>query len=113
MCSGKAVGIEAGRHFRPRHCLRISFEVHEYSDLGWLDAPGKPRELHIHKALAVTNFGGTAAGRTSPLRLPTEEGDRWLLAACRCFATERRETTVPFTVTISEAHDLQRITLMW
>jgi hypothetical protein len=29
---------------------------------------GKPRELHIDKALAVTNFGGTTAGRTSAHR---------------------------------------------
>jgi hypothetical protein len=34
--------------------------VHEYSDLGWLDAAEKPRALHIDNPLAVTNFGGTA-----------------------------------------------------
>jgi hypothetical protein len=62
-----------------------------------LDVAGKRCELQIDKALAATNFRGTAAGRTSPLPLPTEEGDRWLLAACRYFATERRVTAVPFT----------------
>jgi mannose-6-phosphate isomerase len=89
----------------------IVFEVQQYSDLtyrvydyGRLDAAGKPRELHIDKALAVTNFGGTAAGRTSPLPLPAEEGDRWLLAACRYFATERREATDPFTVEMDSRH---------
>jgi len=89
----------------------IVFEVQQYSDLtyrvydyGRVDSNGKPRELHLEKALAVTNFGGTAGGRTSPLPLPAEEGDRWLLAACRYFATERREATDPFTVEMDAAH---------
>jgi mannose-6-phosphate isomerase len=89
----------------------IVFEVQQYSDLtyrvydyGRLDSGGRPRELHIEKALAVTNFSGTTAGRTSPLPLPAQEGDRWLLAACRYFATERREATDPFTVATDSAH---------
>lgn len=89
----------------------IVFEVQQYSDLtyrvydyGRLDSGGKPRELHVEKALAVTNFGGTTVGRTSPLPLPAEEGDRWLLAACRYFATERREATDPFTVVMDSSH---------
>jgi mannose-6-phosphate isomerase len=89
----------------------IVFEVQQYSDLtyrvydyGRLDAHGKPRELHIDKALAVTNFDGTSAGRTSPLPLPAEEGDRWLLAACRYFATERCEASDPFTIQMDPRH---------
>jgi mannose-6-phosphate isomerase len=89
----------------------VVFEVQQYSDLtyrvydyGRIDSKGKPRELHVEKALAVTNFGGTTAGRTAPLPLPAEEGDRWLLAACRYFATERREATNPFTVEMDSSH---------
>ncbi len=90
----------------------IVFEVQQYSDLtyrvydyGRVDSNGRARELHIEKALAVTNFsGGTTAGRTSPLPLPADEGDRWLLAACRYFATERREAADPFTVEMDAAH---------
>lgn len=48
-------------------------EVQEYSDLtyrvydyGRVDASGKPRELHIEKALAVMNFDSTAGGKVSP-----------------------------------------------
>jgi mannose-6-phosphate isomerase len=89
----------------------IVFEVQQYSDLtyrvydyGRLDSNGNPRELHLEKALAVTNFGGTAAGRTSPLPLPVEGGDRWLLAACRYFATERHEATDPFTIEMDPLH---------
>jgi len=73
-------------------------EVQEYSDLtyrvydfGRLDARGKPRELHVEKALQVTNFGKLAGGQVNSLLLPAEGASRSLLAACRYFATERWE----------------------
>jgi len=51
-------------------------EVQEYSDLtyrvydfGPLMRTGKPRELHIDKALQVTNFGKPAGGKVTPLLL--------------------------------------------
>jgi mannose-6-phosphate isomerase len=78
-------------------------EVQEYSDLtyrvydfGRLDASGKPRELHIEKALEVTNFDGTLAGKIPPLALHSPDANKHLLAACEFFATERwdcRKTT--------------------
>ena len=74
----------------------IVCEVQEYSDLtyrlydfGRVDAKGQPRELHIEKALDVTHFGPTLAGKTSPLSLPAQDAERSLLAACPYFATER------------------------
>jgi mannose-6-phosphate isomerase len=73
-------------------------EVQEYSDLtyrvydfGRVDANGKQRELHIEKALQVTNFGKLAAGQVNPLDLPADGASRSLLAGCRYFATERWE----------------------
>ena len=73
-------------------------EVQEYSDLtyrvydfGRLDAHGKPRELHIEKAIAVTNFGKPAVGKVNPLQFSADGATRSLLAACRYFATERWE----------------------
>jgi len=73
-------------------------EVQEYSDLtyrvydfGRVDACGKPRELHVEKALQVTNFGKPAGGKVTPLLLPADGATRSLLAACRYFATERWE----------------------
>ncbi len=78
-------------------------EVQEYSDLTYrvydfdrLDSSGKPRELHIKKALEVTNFGGTGSGKLSPLALHSPDANKHLLAACEFFATERwdcRKTT--------------------
>jgi len=71
-------------------------EVQEYSDLtyrvydfGRVDASGKPRELHIEKALEVTNFAGTSGGKIPPLALHSPDAKKQLLAACEFFATER------------------------
>jgi mannose-6-phosphate isomerase len=73
-------------------------EIQEYSDLTYrvydfnrVDAQGKPRELHVEKALQVTNFGKPAGGKVTPLLLPSGGASRLLLAACRYFATERWE----------------------
>jgi len=79
-------------------------EVQEYSDLtyrvydfGRVDAAGKHRELHIEKALEVTNFSGTRAGKIPPLALHSPDANKHLLAACEFFATEHwdcRKTTI-------------------
>jgi mannose-6-phosphate isomerase len=73
-------------------------EVQEYSDLtyrvydyGRVDANGKPRELHIEKALEVTKFGNRAGGKVTPVPLPAAGARRSLLVACKFFATERWE----------------------
>jgi mannose-6-phosphate isomerase len=74
----------------------ILCEVQEYSDLtyrvydyGRVDARGKPRELHIEKALNVIQFGWPRGGKASQIRLPGQKQHRSLLAACRYFAAER------------------------
>ncbi len=92
----------------------IVVEVQEYSDLtyrvydyGRVDSHGKPRELHIEKALDVTNFGASIAGKTKRLPLPTEKEDtaeRLLLAACPFFATELWTSESPFTFQLTKAH---------
>jgi mannose-6-phosphate isomerase len=74
----------------------ILCEVQEYSDLtyrlydyGRVDSHGRPRELHVEKALDVMNFGAPVASKVAPLHLPGERVHKTLLAACRYFATER------------------------
>jgi len=71
-------------------------EVQEYSDLtyrvfdyGRVDAHGKSRELHLQKALDVTNFQDTRGGRILPMTLHSPDANKHLLAACAFFATER------------------------
>jgi len=80
----------------------ILCEVQQYSDItyrvydyGRVDAHGRPRELHIDKALAVINFGRSAGGRVSALPLRAEGMKRFLLSACRYFASERWELASP------------------
>ena len=95
----------------------IVIEVQEYSDLtyrvydyGRVDAHGKPRELHIEKALEVTNFASTFQGKTKHLPLPVEgdlvrdDVERKLLAACPFFATELWESASPFAIPVSRSH---------
>jgi mannose-6-phosphate isomerase len=74
----------------------IVCEVQEYSDLtyrvydyGRVDARGRPRVLHLDKALDVTNFGGTRSGKIPPMSLHSPDANKHLLAACEFFATER------------------------
>ncbi|MGH9744459.1 MAG: type I phosphomannose isomerase catalytic subunit [Candidatus Acidiferrum sp.] len=76
----------------------VVFEVQEYSDLTYrvydydrVDAQGKPRELHIEKALDVMNF---SAEPVCPLRTGIPMGHSGpacihYLAACRYFAVEK------------------------
>jgi mannose-6-phosphate isomerase len=77
-------------------------EVQEYSDLTYrvydydrVDSRGKPRELHIEKALEVMSFGVTKGGKVPALALPAHGFKRDLLAACRYFFAERWELLGP------------------
>lgn len=76
----------------------IVCEMQEYSDLTYrmydydrVDAHGKPRELHLEKALEVTQFAESRGGRVVSLPLANGPAKKTLLAACRYFATERWE----------------------
>jgi len=71
-------------------------EIQEYSDLtyrvydfGRVDSSGKLRELHVQKALEVTNFGEPRGGKIAPLALHSPDASKHLLAACKYFSTER------------------------
>jgi mannose-6-phosphate isomerase len=71
-------------------------EIQEYSDLtyrvydfGRVDSSGKPREVHIEKALEVTDFSRGRGGKIEPLALHSPDAKKYLLAACEFFATER------------------------
>jgi len=48
---------------------------------------GKPRELHIEKALEVTDFSRRRGGKIEPLALHSPDAQKYLLAACDFFAT--------------------------
>lgn len=101
VCNGDTFFVPAGTP----HTIgpgMILCEVQEYSDLtyrlydyGRTDAKGKPRELHIEKALEVMQLGKTVGGKIPSLPLFSgshrREGKRTLLSAGRYFAVERWE----------------------
>jgi mannose-6-phosphate isomerase len=69
----------------------ITYRVFDYNRVG---ADGKPRELHVQKALDVLRFGDAAdrsAGLCRPSRATSGIAVKTLYAACRYFATERWE----------------------
>ncbi|MCS6840711.1 MAG: class I mannose-6-phosphate isomerase [Roseiflexus sp.] len=86
----------------------VLFEIQQKSDLtyrvydyGRIDAAtGKPRELHIEKALDVTDYAPAPRGVIPPL--PLETG-RDLLVACRSFALERLTLTGAVEYTVDPA----------
>ncbi len=92
---GDAVFVPAGTAHTIGPGL-VLCEIQEHSDLTYrvfdynrLGADGKPRALHIEKAMQVLRFGTQIGGRVGPLRLATDAGERSLLVACPHFAVER------------------------
>jgi mannose-6-phosphate isomerase len=70
----------------------ITYRVYDYNRR---DAHGKPRDLHVEKALDVTNFGAPFAGKISPVRVTAPTVTKTYFAACRYFATEKWEFSQP------------------
>ena len=64
-------------------------------DWGRVDDSGKPRTLHVEKALKVTAFGSAHAGPVHPLACETDGLHRTVHAACRYFAAERLRVDGP------------------
>lgn len=81
-------------------------EIQEYSDLtyrvydyGRLDGQGRPRELHVRKALEVLDFAGVARDRlvTHSANLPGENAMKPLVT-CPYFRVDRWEISSRFDV---------------
>jgi mannose-6-phosphate isomerase len=75
------------------------FEIQQKSDLTYRvydydrrDAQGKPRELHVERALDVTNYAAAPAAAVDPKRL---DAARTLLVSCPYFAMERLNLSAP------------------
>ena len=86
-------------------------EVQQYSDLtyrvydyGRVGPDGKPRDLHIAKALEVMNFDSAADCRVKSLPIPSHHALKLFLAGCPYFATERWEFSSDFIFNTSAAH---------
>jgi len=75
------------------------FEIQQKSDLTYRvydydrrDAQGRPRELHIERALDVTTYDAAPPAVVAPKRL---DGVRTLLVQCPYFTMERWELSAP------------------
>ena len=60
-------------------------------DWGRVQSNGKPRELHIEKALQAIHFGTSFPAPVTPLCIETDNCTRTFCAACRYFCTEQIE----------------------
>lgn len=76
----------------------ILCEVQQYSDLtyrvydyGRVDAQGKPRELHIQKALDVIHFGPSGGGKVEPRSWIPGRKDLVHLLDCPYFQVDRMD----------------------
>ncbi len=86
-------------------------EVQQYSDLTYrifdynrLEATGKPRELHIEKALEVMRFSGQSGGKVQPISTNDGAATKTYLVACPYFATEKWEFSQRFKPKTNHEH---------
>jgi mannose-6-phosphate isomerase len=86
-------------------------EIQESSDLTYrlfdynrTDASGKPRELHVEKALDVIDLGQSVAGKTRPATRRRGPVEVAYLAACAHFATERWRLAEPAELPTPKDH---------
>ena len=64
----------------------LTYRIYDWGRLG---TNGKPRELHLEKALAAISFGSSYGGEAAPLACPGQDSaQRTILAACRYFASD-------------------------
>lgn len=64
----------------------ITYRVYDYDRRG---TDGKPRELHLEKAMEAINFGEQSGGKLEPVRVGRGPVEETYFVACRHFATER------------------------
>jgi mannose-6-phosphate isomerase len=110
MQPGEAIFVPA----RTAHTIGAGLtlcEIQEYSDLTYRvydynrrDAQGKPRELHIEKALDVMRFGEQHGGKLTPLRFERGAVTETYFLACRYFATEKWDFEQPVAAAGTREH---------
>jgi mannose-6-phosphate isomerase len=113
VCQGDAVFVSAGTAHTIGPGL-ILCEIQQQSDLTYRvydynrrDANGRPRPLHIEKALAVMRFGPQSGGKIDPVRIHEEGAEKTYFASCRYFETSRWEFSGPVLMGSSaESFDL-------
>jgi mannose-6-phosphate isomerase len=97
VCAGDALFVAPGTVHAICEGIVLA-EIQQNSDLtyrvydwGRVGDDGRPRALHIEKAVTAISFGHEPEGCVRPLSLPAEGASREILAACKYFATEKIE----------------------
>jgi mannose-6-phosphate isomerase len=72
----------------------LTYRIYDY---GRVDSQGKPRNLHLEKAMDVIHFDGARTGKVWPLQWASQKMAISLLGACKYFATESWRIAEPFT----------------
>jgi mannose-6-phosphate isomerase len=83
----------------------LTYRVYDYGRRG---PDGKPRPLHIDKALDVARFGAQAGGKVEPVRVTHANIMHTFYLSCRNFATEKIE----FTERVKLATEPERFELL-
>ena len=79
----------------------ITYRVFDYNRVG---PDGKPRPLHVRKALNVMRFGEQSGGRCDPVRITHGAVTETFFVACQHFATERWEFRERIAAVTSPEH---------
>jgi mannose-6-phosphate isomerase len=79
----------------------ITYRVFDYNRVG---PDGKPRALHIRRALDVMTFGEQSGGLCDPVRITRGAVTETFYAACRHFAAERWEFRERIAAVTSPEH---------
>lgn len=105
--AGEAMFVPAGTAHTIGAGL-VLCEIQEHSDLTYRvydynrrDAAGKPRELHVRKALDVIRFGPQTGGKITPARMDRRGRVETYFAACRYFASVKWEFSKPVAAATS------------
>lgn len=108
--TGEAIFVPAGTAHTIGPGL-VLCEIQEHSDLTYRvfdynrrDARGKPRELHVEKALDVIQFGEQSGGKIEPARIERGDVTETYFVACRYFATEKWEFSERIAAATSREH---------
>ncbi len=101
--AGDVIYLPPGTVHAVRPAL-VLFELQETSDAtyrlydwGRVGSDGKPRPLHIEKALDVIRFGADDEDKMVARALAEASGRRWELVRCERFVMERLELDAPRT----------------
>lgn len=79
----------------------LTYRVYDYDRR---DANGKPRDLHVEKALEAIHFGEQPNVKIRPLRVERNGITKSYFAICRYFATEKWEFSGSITASTSLEH---------